>query len=175
MAHVLLYGGTFDPIHYGHLIPCRAAREILGADLVVFIPAGVSPHKQGEIQAASGAQRLAMLELAMEELQRDRTGDRLTLAIGEDQLPKLHTWERVVELLSLVEVVVLARKSDPRGMTIARQHLGVHADRLKLLPTPRIDICATEIRRRVARELPISYLVPPGVAAYIEATRLYRG
>jgi nicotinate-nucleotide adenylyltransferase len=201
MAHLLLYGGTFDPIHYGHLIPCRAACELLRADRVLFIPAQVSPHKQAGAPAATSAQRLHMLELALAghsdfavdarelsrlspppsytfdtvaELQRDRPGDRFTLLVGQDQLPMLHTWHRIADLLALVPVAVLARQSDPAGLTIARRHLGALADRLTLLPTPRIDISATDIRRRIAAGLPICFLVPAAVAALIAAENLYR-
>ena len=200
MSHVLLYGGTFDPVHYGHLIPCRAAREFLRADLVLFIPAQISPPKQDQTPSASPAQRLRMLELALEghydfaidpreltrpcpppsytidtiaELQRDRPHDRFTLLIGEDQLPKLHTWYRMADLLALVPMAVMPRQSDPAGMTIVRQHLGTLAERLAILPTPRIDISATDIRQRVARGQPVSFLVPPAVAAFMAAERLY--
>jgi nicotinate-nucleotide adenylyltransferase len=200
MAHLLLYGGTFDPVHYGHLIPCRAAREFLRADLVLFIPAQISPHKQDEAPAASAAQRLHMLELALEgqhdfaidarelsrpspppsytidtvtELQRDRPGDRLTLLIGEDQLPKLHTWHRIEALLTQIAIAVMPRQSDPAGLAIARRNLGASSSNLNLLPTPRIDITATDIRRRVASRLPVSFLLPPAVARYIDTEHLY--
>jgi nicotinate-nucleotide adenylyltransferase len=200
MSHVLLYGGTFDPVHYGHLIPCRAAREILRADLVLFIPARISPHKQDHTPSASAAQRVRMLELALEghsdfaldpreltrpcpppsytidtiaELQRDRPRDRFTLLIGEDQLPKLHTWHRIAELLALVPIAIMPRQSDAGGMSIVRQNLGTLADRLATLPTPRIDISATDIRQRVAGGQSVSFLVPPAVAAFVAAERLY--
>jgi nicotinate-nucleotide adenylyltransferase len=202
MAHLLLYGGTFDPVHYGHLIPCRAAREFLRADLVLFIPAQISPHKQDEAPSATALQRLRMLELALKgqpdfaidprelsrpspppsytidtvtDLQRDHPGDRLTLLIGEDQLPKLHTWHRIPSLLAQVPIAVMPRQSDPTGMATVRQHLGSLADRLIMLPTPRIDISATDIRRRSVSRLPISFLVPPAVAANIAAEHLYAG
>jgi nicotinate-nucleotide adenylyltransferase len=192
MAHLLIYGGTFDPIHHGHLITCRRARELLGADAVVLIPARVSPHK---LQAAptTGAQRLAMIERAIageadfrvdgRELSRDgpsytfdtlaalaaeRPGDRLTLLIGADQLPKFSTWHRVEELLGLVGVAVLGRP----GVVMPA---GGGAGRFTPLQTPLIDISATAVRERVAAGLPITYLVPAGVAEYIAAEGLYRG
>ena len=231
MAHVLLYGGTFDPVHHGHLITCRAAREYLAADLVVLIPAWVSPHKVGagwraganplaqptetvppwRAGGASAAQRLEMLRLAVagdagftvdereltrgaaaivggkpsytidtvEELLREKPTDRLTLLIGADQLPKLHTWQEAERLFTMVEVGVLGRPSDrslQAAMVAVRQHLGAKiADRLTLLPTPLVEISATEIRRRVRERLSIAYLVPEKVAEYIDRERLYRG
>src|SRR3954468_7146101 len=115
MAHILLYGGTFDPIHNGHLITCRRARELLNADSVLLFPARQSPHKSTRAPGASGEQRLAMIHLAIakepgfavddrelkregpsytvdtfRELKAERPGDRFTLLLGTDQLPKLH-------------------------------------------------------------------------------------
>jgi nicotinate-nucleotide adenylyltransferase len=246
MAHALLYGGTFDPIHHGHLIACRAAREYLGADLVVLLPAWVSPHKTGAVASdeppealapraessartgprgegasagtpmpraggASPSQRAAMLRVAIaedagvvveereltrgaasagaggepsytidtvEELLRERPGDRFTLLLGADQLPLLHTWHQAARLFTMVEAAVLGRPSD-RPMQAAllsvRRRLGARiADRLTLLPTPLIEISATQIRQRVREGLPIRFLVPERVAQFIAREGLYR-
>ena len=113
MAHMLLYGGTFDPVHHGHLITCQKAVEFPYADRIVLIPAGLSPHKSPKSSGSTSQQRLDMLQLAIagsphfaidprellragpsytadtvEELEREHPGDRLTLLIGADQLPK---------------------------------------------------------------------------------------
>ena len=200
MAHFLFCGGTFDPIHHGHLIAFRAAREALRADGVLLVPAWLSPHKRGDPPVATGAQRLRMIELALEgqgdfavdgrelargspsftldtvqELQRSRPADRFTLLIGADQLPKFHTWRKIETLLAQVPVAVMARPSaEAAGLAIARRHLGPWVARLAILPTPLIDISATDIRRRAGRGLSISFLVPAAVAAYIAQQRLYR-
>jgi nicotinate-nucleotide adenylyltransferase len=209
MAHLLLYGGTFDPVHHGHLIACRAAREYLGADQVLLIPAWVSPHKtcQGSRpDGASAAQRLEMLRLAIagepafavddrelvrgaagekasytldtvESLARERPADRFTLLIGADQLPKLHTWHGAAQLFTIVDIGVLGRPSDrslQAALVTVRQHMGATlANRLTLLPTPLIEISATQIRQRVRSAQSIAYLVPEKVAQYIQNDGLY--
>src|SRR5262249_51402546 len=139
MQHTLLYGGTFDPIHLGHLITCQRARELLKADRVLLIPAAVSPHKTGHhLKSAAAAQhRLAMLQLAVEnaphfavdsrelnrlgpsytadtldQLQQENPSTRFTLLIGADQLPKFHTWVRVQDILKQTptrDIAILGR------------------------------------------------------------------
>lgn len=204
MSHTLLYGGTFDPIHLGHLITCQRARELLAADQVFFIPARVSPHKT-HLESSSAEHRLAMLRLAIasnplfaaDDRELSRTGPsytfdtltslktdfpqkQFTLLIGADQLPKLHTWHRIHELLAMNPVAILSRTT-AEALGDVFDHITPHfseamLDRLKsaILKTPQIDISATEIRARVTAGLPIDYLVPPPVAAYIATHQLYR-
>lgn len=153
MSHTLLYGGTFDPIHHGHLIASRAACEMLRADRVLLLPARVSPHKTGEPPGATDDQRREMLRLAIqagdgiftvddremrregpsytfdtiEELQREHPKERYTLLIGSDQLARLHTWHRIEELLERVQVAILSRPSgEPmeRGFAAVQERLG---------------------------------------------------
>lgn len=203
MAHLLLYGGTFDPIHHGHLITARAAREYLAADGVLLIPARLSPHKQGEPPDTTPQQRLRMIELAIagekdfaiddreltratdpsytidtvSEIAAQRPRDSLTLLIGQDQLPKLHLWHHIQTLLTLTDIAILGRPSDqPLQSTLMalRQHIGTPAaNRLTLLPTPLIEISATHIRQRVRQGFSLAYLVPAPVAAYIAEHNLY--
>ncbi|MGN6367982.1 MAG: nicotinate (nicotinamide) nucleotide adenylyltransferase [Phycisphaerae bacterium] len=139
--HTLIYGGTFDPIHHAHLLTALRAREILHADKVLFIPAHISPHKTHR-RSASAEHRLNMLHLALadhayfladaRELDRgERTGtpsytidtieslraenpaDTYTLLLGADQLPALHTWHRIGELVDLIDLAVLGRPTPP--------------------------------------------------------------
>jgi nicotinate-nucleotide adenylyltransferase len=142
MAHTIVYGGTFDPIHHGHLITAQSARELLGADRVVFVPARISPHKLDRV-SASGDHRLAMIERAiagnpyffadgrelvregpsytfdtLAALRREQPEERWTLLMGADQLPKLHTWHRIGEFFEgaeRIEVAVLRRQSPISG------------------------------------------------------------
>jgi nicotinate-nucleotide adenylyltransferase len=184
-----IYGGTFDPIHLGHLLPARDALEQLKLDAVIFVPARQSPFKKGK-PGASEAQRLAMLRLALKgrdkfwlsrcELDRPAPSFAFDTAveireafpraellwlIGADQAPDLHRWHRAKELKKLVTFALLPRGGAARGKIPA----GVLS-----LPRPRrIDISATEIRHRVKSHLPIDHLVPAPVAAYIARHRLY--
>jgi len=183
-----VYGGTFDPIHLGHLILAHDALEQHKLDAVLFVPARRSPFKTRQ-PGASDAQRLAMLRLALKgceqfwlsrcELDRpapsyaiDTAAEiheafpraRLLWLIGADQLPELGHWHRAQELKKLFTFALL-----PRGEIPRRLPAGVLG-----LPRPRrVDISATEIRHRVKSNLPIDHLVPAPVAAYIARHRLY--
>jgi nicotinate-nucleotide adenylyltransferase len=185
-----VYGGTFDPIHCGHLLLARDALEQLKLDAVLFVPARQSPFKSRK-PGATDAQRLAMLRLALKsegkfwlsrcELDRPAPSFAIDTAteiceafpraelfwlVGADQLPDLHRWHRAKELEKLVSFALLPRAGDaPRK---------IPAGVLSLPHPRRIDISATEIRHRVKSHLPIDHLVPAPVAAYIARHRLYR-
>lgn len=180
-----IFGGTFDPIHHGHLILARDAVEQLQLDELVFIPAAISPHKLGQSPAVGDA-RVEMLRAAIEgepqfcldtlELERPapsyavdtiealRTRDRdrqFVYLIGEDNVARLSTWHRFPELSQMVQFAVLDRTG------LKTQHP---------FPTVRrhVDISATDIRNRVARGRSIRYLVPPAVEEIIRQRQLYR-
>jgi len=202
MAHSLVFGGTFDPIHHGHLITAQAARQELAADEVILIPAFISPHKLDR-HAASGADRLAMARLAtqgvpgfrvypgeverggpsftidtLETLVRADPQRTLTLLLGADQLPQFHHWHRIDDILALVQVAIMGRPNVPLSFQTLQETLGHPvATRLAgcILPTPLVEISATAIRARVAAGEPIHFLVPPTVEAYIREHGLYGG
>ena len=180
-----LYGGTFDPIHHGHLILAREAIEKLELDRVVFIPAALSPHKL-ESSPASGEVRRDMVAAAIagesrftlddseihragpsftidtvEHTRVNHPGAELFYFIGEDNVAALHTWRRIAELRQLVQFVVFGRNGDAGSGEFPRL-------------ARRIDISATEIRRRVAQGRSIRYLVPESVRALIEQHHLYQ-
>lgn len=182
---IALYGGTFDPIHHGHLILARDAIEQLQLDRVIFLPAALSPHKPGTRPAAAGLRREMLaaalagepaFELDDSELSRVapsysvETAERfrarfpdaeIFYLIGHDHVEKLPTWRRIDDLRRAVKFVVLDRgqPAAEHGMpTLAR----------------RVDISATEIRERVARGASIRYLVPETVRALIERQQLYQ-
>jgi nicotinate-nucleotide adenylyltransferase len=179
-----LFGGSFDPIHHGHLILARDAIEQLDLDRVIFIPAAISPHKLhtspalGEVRCAMVAAAIAgepRFELDASELSRsgpsftihtvEATRARLPEArlfylIGHDNLAKLHTWHRIEDLRRLVEFVVFGRGENESS------HPFHSLQR-------RLDLSATEIRARVARGASIRYLVPETVSHLIEQHRLY--
>lgn len=185
-ATIGLLGGSFDPVHHGHLVLARDAVEALGLDQLVFIPAARNPLKAAE--GAPGELRLAMLRAAVAgepgfavedvELRRpppsytvDTVGDlarrfpgaRLTLIVGEDNVVGFPRWHRWEELRAAVEVVVLRRGPGEGGALPYRT-----------LTARRLDISATEIRKRVAAGRSIRYLVPEPVREIIAAHGLYR-
>ena len=188
--NLALYGGTFDPIHHGHLILAREAVEQLGLDRVIFLPAGLSPHKLARTPAPA-ALRLAMLAAALaeeprfvlddSELQRpgpsfsidsveriaaEFPGARLHYLIGADNLRELHTWRRIDDLRRLVQFVVFGRGTDGTEATNATDGFPTLAR--------RIDISATDIRARVARGASIRYLTPEPVRSLIAEHHLYQ-
>lgn len=181
-----LFGGTFDPIHHGHLILAREAMEQLALDRVVFLPAARSPHKL-EIRPAPPELRLRMVSAAVagepgfecdgseamldgpsftvdtvEAWRRKADGDDLYYLIGQDNVRELPTWRRYEELRRMVRFVVFERDAG------APAHDFPSVKR-------RVDISATEVRKRVAEGRSIRYLVPEAVRAIIEAHRLYQG
>jgi nicotinate-nucleotide adenylyltransferase len=193
--HRLCFGGTFNPIHHGHLICAAAVAERAGFDNVVLIPANHPPHKSSGMEIAPPEQRLAMCRLAtagsklfeVDGLELDRSGPSYTLdtvrefrqrgwpevhwLIGADMLLSLPQWHEAEALLRETQFVVMARA----GWEIDWQRLPPPYRVLEksVIHAPMIDISATDIRRRVAEGRSIDYLTPAGVAQYIRSTRLY--
>ncbi|MCL2701660.1 MAG: nicotinate (nicotinamide) nucleotide adenylyltransferase [Phycisphaerae bacterium] len=198
------FGGTFDPVHCGHLIIARSVMEQARLDRLTFVPAGLPPHKAGAYSAA--AHRLAMLklavaghdELAVSDIELARPGRSFTYdtlcalralhpraellwLIGLDMLEDLPRWYRAKELVREFDFLVAMRP--PGGPLLAeasealRQAFGVRlAKKLtaRVLPTPLVDISSTAIRARVASGQPIDWLTPPPVAQYVRENGLYR-
>ncbi|HUB66771.1 MAG TPA: nicotinate-nucleotide adenylyltransferase [Candidatus Methylacidiphilales bacterium] len=185
-----IYGGTFDPPHLGHILLARDALEQARLDAVLFVPCAQSPLKRKKPRATD-AHRLAMLRLVLKgelrfwlsRCELDRPGPsyafdtaaeigeafpRATLfwLIGADQLATLPRWYRAEELVRRVTFLLFERGERPAPKWKAKV--------LSLPRARRVDISATEIRDRVKSRLPIDYLVPASVAAYIERRRLYR-
>jgi nicotinate-nucleotide adenylyltransferase len=179
-----IYGGTFDPVHHAHLILARDALETVNLDEIIFVPAAISPLKK-TVPVASGELRLAMLRAAIEgepkfvvndcELRRpppsytidtvEEIGQghghtAIYCLIGEDNVQTLEKWHRFDELEKMVNFIILDRK----GQSPASSYPVI--DR-------KIDISATEIRKRVASGRSIRYLVPPAVEEIIRREKLY--
>ncbi|MEI8194545.1 MAG: nicotinate (nicotinamide) nucleotide adenylyltransferase [Phycisphaerae bacterium] len=203
MGKTILFGGTFDPVHRGHIETARAAVEALGADICRFIPARVSPHKRN-VKSVAAEDRVAMLRLAtagdprlvveevelrlaapnytihtVETLQHAYPGERLVWLLGADQLGKFAQWHRIDELLGLVEFALLARPGVDleAGLATVEAGLGQRVAaqlRGSVVPAPLVDISATEIRRRCAAGEGIGEFVVPAVAEYILTHGLYR-
>jgi nicotinate-nucleotide adenylyltransferase len=181
-----IFGGTFDPIHVGHLAIANAALESVPLDRIVFIPAKRAPLKdQGPV--AGEADRLAMVELAIageprfsvSQVELDRDGpsytvetlerlagaDELFLILGGDALAALPRWKDPDRIRQLATLIVAERPGTPEraanGSIVA-------------FDAPRIDISSREIRARAARGRSLRYLVPDPVWRHIEARGLYR-
>ncbi len=198
-----LFGGTFNPIHFGHLIAARSVAEQLALDRVVFIPSANPPHKSvaGLIDAS---ERLEMVRLAIadepafevSDCEIRRPGPSYTIEtvasfrkqldpeseicwiIGADSLPELTTWYRVSELVDCCRIVTVSRPGwdEPDMSPLAQQFDERQIARLRegIVQTPRIDISATNIRSRVRQGRSIRYLVPEPVRTHICETGLYR-
>ncbi len=183
-----VFGGSFDPVHHGHLLVARALRESLGLDEVRLVPAGEQPFKAGR-HGAAGRHRAAMVELAVageeglvadrREVERpgpsytvdtltaiaaDRPDARLVLLLGADAAEEFAQWRAPDRIRALAEVVVFDRAGTPAD-----------AAGFTAVAAPRIDLSATEIRARVRAGRSIRYMVPDGVAAHIAAHGLYQG
>jgi len=185
LKKIAIYGGTFDPVHHAHLILARQAIETIGLAKVILVPAAISPLKKAA-PVASGEVRLAMLQAAIkcepefevdecellrpppsytidtvEEIRRRECDSSIFCLIGEDNVEQLPRWHRFAELENMVRFVVLDRS----GKQPSHSYQLIHR---------RIDISATEIRRRVAHNESIRYLLPDSVEEIIEREKLYR-
>ena len=198
-----ILGGTFDPIHHGHLAIAEAAREELGLERVLFVPAGQPPHR-AHAPGASAEDRAAMVALAIADapafalsrLELDRAGpsytvDTLTsLAAGDgsgrpaidlrfilsaEAFAEFPTWHEAERVLALCRLVVLPREGHPApDLPALVARLPALEGRVTLLDGPRIRLSASEVRGRAAAGLSVRYLVPDAVAAYIADHRLYQ-
>lgn len=188
-----LFGGTFDPIHVGHLIAAQEAGERLGLDEVVFVPSGIPPHKDS-LRISSPESRLEMTRLGIEgnehfglsdlEVRRESTsftietvshfrhalGDRaeLFLIVGADSILEISTWKDPHGLVSKCRPVVVSRP----GFDLTKLEPWLR-ECVRILDGVLVGISSTDIRERVASGRSIRYLVPPSVAAYIFEHKLY--
>lgn len=197
------FGGSFDPIHEGHLRPVRRARRELGLERVIYLPTAVPPHKPKQ-EMATAMRRYAMVELALlgeeglvasdHELTLGRPAYTVEtmetfagrwprvdahLLIGGDSFLELHTWKRWRELVRLVHLVVLARPGwdleDHRADLPEELARRIGEGAVHVVTGETVDLSSTEIRRRLAHgeELPPG-TVPPPVYDYIRKYALYR-
>jgi nicotinate-nucleotide adenylyltransferase len=192
----LCLGGSFNPIHHGHLICAGAVAERAGYEQVMLIPSNQPPHKPASANLAPPADRLRMCQLAIQssatftvdDLELKRTGPSYTIdtaqelkqargwpdvhwLIGADMLNYLPRWNRATELLREVHFVVMARP----GFGLEWDELPAEFKHLRerVVEAPRIDISSTQIRDRVRAGLPIAYLTPLPIVEYIHERRLY--
>lgn len=193
-----VFGGTFDPIHFGHLAIAEEARLALGLAQVRFIPAARQPLK-GRVMA-SGDQRLTMVRLACQdnpafcvdarELQRPPPSyTSATLAslraeygpavqfwfiLGADAARDLPRWHQVEALLSHTHLAIVARPGQHVELALLQQTLPIQPERVVLLPGPQLTLASSQLRRRLAAGLPVRYQLPEAVRNFIEAEQLYQ-
>ena len=184
-----LFGGSFDPIHHGHLLVAQAAAEVLGLGEIRFVPAREQPFKVGE-HAATAADRVAMVERAiagasgmrLERLELDRPGPSYTvdtlralrqrepgtsfvLLVGSDAAMGVPRWHEAPELSRLARLVAFGR---------AGTVVGVLPPGIEFITVPAVEISSTAVRERVRRGQSIRYWVPDAVAEFIAVRGLYR-
>jgi nicotinate-nucleotide adenylyltransferase len=183
-------GGTFDPVHVGHLVAGVDAKAALALDRVLFVVAGNPWQKSGRV-VASAADRIALVEAALEDVdgleassvEIDRDGPSVTadtlealggpgrdlfLILGADAVANMSTWKRLDDTRPLATVVVVERAGEhahPPGDGWRVEHVAI----------PRLDVSSSDVRTRLAEGRPIDGLVPPVVVREIERRRLYTG
>ena len=185
-----VFGGTFDPLHHGHLIVAAEACEALALDLLLFVPAADPPHKRGTV-IATPDQRLRMLDsgtrddprFSVDDLEIRRSGpsytvdtlreltsrepeSELVFLLGADQFREFDAWRLPAEIARMARLAVLARSGETPDL--AGPYGGIS------VPVTRLDISATDIRRRVAAGQSIRYYVPEPVRGIIMEEGVYR-
>lgn len=192
-----LYGGTFDPIHLGHLILAEQCREACGLDRVWLIATGSPPHKPGGRTAVG--HRLEMVKIAiaghpafeaseieakrpgphysvetLEAIRRERPDDELFFLIGADSLADLPSWREPERIAQLATIVVVNRPGIEEADPSCLPDFGPGAHPMAWVSIPPVGIASSDLRRRLAEGRSVRYMVPRGVEAYIEAHGLYR-
>jgi nicotinate-nucleotide adenylyltransferase len=197
---VAVFGGTFDPIHIGHLAAVQDAVDALSIDRVLFVPNSHPPHK-ATIPVSPAEDRVEMVRLSLTDnekfvlslveferngpsymldtmrvlSERLGAGTELTFLTGRDALPQLHTWYRPDELLAEVRVVVMDR---PTGSKVSwakiEQRFPRIREQLEFVHVAQLDISGEDLRRRIRSGRSIRYLVVPAVEQYVRDRGLYR-
>jgi len=190
-----IYGGTFDPVHYGHLLLAEYCRDEMNLDQVVFIPAATSPHKQGQ-SPSSADHRVEMLQLAisghepfdisrmeidrggvsysvdtLETIHQERPDDQLFFLMGEDSLRSFSAWRNPQRICELATIITVSRPNGEELDTSPLQSV-CSSEQIAIieqhrLAMPEMGISSTEIRHRVATGKSIRYQTPRAVEKYI--------
>ncbi len=191
MERIGIFGGTFDPIHIGHLITAQSLLEIRKLDKIIFIPCYISPHKR-HIQNSDPKHRLEILKLSIQyqkqfsyseiELNRGEVSftidtvrelkkqyDYIDLIIGFDNLIVFDSWKEPDELFKLTNVVVMKRITDKE---IEYKHK--YFEMATIIQSPYVELSSTYIRKRVSQDLPIDFMVTYAAKEYILKNNLYR-
>ncbi len=201
MQRIGIMGGTFDPIHYGHLVAAEEARWQFGLEKVIFIPAGHPPHKVSR-KISEARHRLVMTRLAIESnpffaasaIEIERPGLSYTIdtvrdmrntypladiyfITGADAVLEILSWKHIDELLDQC-CFIAAKRPGYRLGRLKEKLPGLRREQLKritVIEVPALAISSTDIRQRVQTGRPIKYLLPEAVERYIREQGLYRG
>jgi nicotinate-nucleotide adenylyltransferase len=185
-------GGTFDPIHHGHLVAASEVAALFSLDEVVFVPTG-APWQKSERQVSPAEHRYLMAVIAtasnprfwvsrvdidrggptytvdtIHDIAAQRPGAELFFITGADALGQILTWRNAEDVLKLARFVGVTRP----GYHLSDEHLPI--DSATLVDVPAMAISSSDVRRRVATGRPVWYLVPDGIVQYINKHRLYR-
>jgi nicotinate-nucleotide adenylyltransferase len=193
-------GGSFDPVHVGHLLLAEIAREALGLDQVLFVPAAISPLKLDAEPRANAKQRVEMLRLAisgneffdvdereikrggasytvdtLKELSAETKGAELYFLMGADSLATFERWKSPNEICKLARVIVLDRggHSKPDVEELAKYLPKPESAAEQILEMPQVEISSSDLRQRIGAQRSVRYQLPPAVAAYIASESLY--
>lgn len=193
-----ILGGTFNPPHLAHLVCAQEAYRELGLDQVMFIPAGIPPHKPVDAEpgpehrlelcrlATAGDDRFVVNDLelrrggpsytvdTLKELSTQAPTNKLVLILGGDIAAGLPQWHEPERVLELATVAIAKRRGTARSAVQKALDQLTGGDRATFFQMPRIGISSTMVRRRVRAGQPIRYFVPDGVVEYIETHGLYR-
>ena len=195
-----ILGGTFDPIHVGHLMTAEAVRDEYHLDKVIFIPAAVPPHKQNQ-DVTEAMHRYVMTVLAtcsnpnfeVSDIEMNRPGPSYTIdtirellerfgedtefyfITGADAIQEIHTWDRIEELLEMCHFIGASRQGCLPDVNQIKTSFGELGKRkIHRLETPELEISSTDIRNRIKKGYSIKYIVPTAVEQYIYKQGLYR-
>jgi nicotinate-nucleotide adenylyltransferase len=194
--HVIVFGGTFDPVHVGHLSTAEQVQRRTGADAVWFVPAAIPPQRPPAVAPAEA--RLAMLRAAvagrsglrvlddevrrgsvshtagtMDSLHRAHPDEKLSVLLGADAARTITAWPRAADLLGRERFIIMNRSGVKPFDANELQRLGYEPSRTALIEVDSPPVSASDVRRRVAAGESLEGLVPPAVAALIDELGLY--
>lgn len=191
-VHIGVLGGSFDPIHAGHVAAAETVRSARGLDRVDLVVAAQPPHKSACVASFVDRVQMARLAvagrpgLAVSDAEGGRDGpsytfytvtglssERVSLLVGADMLADLPSWHRAEELVAAVEVVGFARPGFDFESAQKAFEGAFPGARLACVEVPAVDVSSTEIRRRLAAGEPVGDLLPPGVEEFIRQKGLY--
>ena len=199
MRRIGVLGGTFDPVHYGHLVIAEDARAYAHLEKVLFVPAHRPPHKPARSYSAF-RHRVRMTELAIAGnpvfelclIEAGRSGPSYTVdtlrdlqaqlgaeaelyfVVGMDSLANILQWYKPAELLTLCRLVVAERAGYRVDLVALEEKLPGLRDSLVMIDTPELSISSSDLQHRIGLGLPIRYQVPPAIEDYVREHRLYR-